>query len=156
MKNQIILLVACLSLAVPAVARKHQKEDPAVAAIHKLYVKGNNEAASNMRKILMGRTGKMNNLMSGHGDQGGCFQIVGNESVADGTLEVAEERTSGGLEGFFGTNNASTVVSATLSDKQGNLVWSDSKQGLSGIIHTGSGDGARNLAFALERAAGCK
>jgi hypothetical protein len=155
MKKQFVLVIACISLAAPAWARRH-KEDPAVAVIHKLYVKGNNEAASNMRKILGGKTGRLDNLMSGHGNQGGCFQLVGNETAADGVLEVAEERTSGGVEKLFGSNNASTVVSATLSDRQGNLVWSDSKQGMSGLVHTGSGDGARNLAFALQRAAGCK
>ncbi len=37
--------------------------------------------------------------------------------------------TRGGLQG------TTTVVSGTLTDKQGKLVWNDSKQGVSGITH---------------------
>lgn len=150
MSRQTILLVLCVSLAIPVMARKKKAVDPEVEKIHKLFVKGNNEAAANMRKILAGKTRKLDNVMSGSGNQGGCFQLVGKESDAEGVLEVNEQMTAGGLEG------RTTVVSGALTDKEGNVVWSDSKQGVSGIVHTGAGDAARILAFALEQAAGCK
>ena len=149
------LMIVGLMFTAPTVARK-RKADPALRDIHNLFVKGNNEAATNLRKVLAGHTSKLDNFMSGHGSQGGCFTLVGNADAADAVLEVSQERTSGGIESAAGTNDATTVVSGTLTDKQGNLVWSESKQGLSGLVHTGAGDAPRKLAEALESATGCK
>lgn len=116
MKRYFATLCATILLVSGALlAGKKKGPDPALGNIHKLFVKGNNEAAADMRKILTGQTGRMDNLMSGHGSQGGGFTLDGNEADVDAVLEVGQEMTRGGLEGM------TAVVSGPLTDKQGNL-----------------------------------
>jgi hypothetical protein len=116
-----------------------KKANPALASVHGVFVKGNNEAASNLR----------NKMMKEAEEGKGCFTVVGREGDADAVLEVNQEMTGHGMEGN------TVVVSGTMTAKDGKLLWSDSKQGASGMVHTGAGNAAQNLLYSLQRAAGC-
>jgi hypothetical protein len=131
--------VLALTLVAVGTGSSTKKVNPTLASIHSVFVKGNNEAASNLRNKMMKEA------------EGGkaCFAVVGREGDADAVLEVNQEMTGHGMEGN------TVVVSGTMTAKDGTLLWSDSKQGVSGIVHTGAGNAAQNLLFSLQRAAGC-
>lgn len=50
---------------------------------------------------------------------------------------------------------SSTVATGTLTASDGTLLWSDSKQGQAGVVHTGAGDAAGHLLESLYFSAGC-
>jgi hypothetical protein len=123
MRFSISLSVALLLLYPFAQAQEKKEPNPNLVNIHKLFIKGNNEAATVARKILIERAknDKANSAPL-------CFELMGNEKAADATLELSQEVT--------GDSSAATV-SATLSDKDGNLLWSDSKEGKRSTITFG-------------------
>ena len=81
---------------------------------------------------------------------------MGVRKPADAILKIAEADTAGVPGGIFGgTNLETTVASGTLTNVEGDLLWSNSKQGVQGAFHTGAGDATRSLLLPLYIAAGC-
>ena len=119
-----------------------------LADVHSIFIDGNNEAASNARNHLL-------KIASKHPGSP-CFRLTGVRTKADATLEIDERDTAGGSGGIFGgTNLETTVASGTLTNAEGDLLWSNSKQGMQGMFHTGAGDAAQMLLVPLYIAAGC-
>jgi len=79
-----------------------------LASIHKVFIKGNNEAATTMRSALIKRA---------ESGAGSCLGLAMSEKTADGTLELSQDTASNGLR----------TVSGTLSDRDGNVLWSHSE-----------------------------
>lgn len=148
------ILAAMLTSAVPVPAPvPSQTSSPApaiksTADVRTIFIDGNNEAASNARNDMLKTASKY--------PDSACFKLVGVPKLADATLQIAESDTAGGSGGVFGGSNLeSTVASGTLTNAEGDLLWSNSKQGIQGAFHTGAGDAARNLIVPLYLAAGC-
>lgn len=143
---RIIVLTFGMLISANAFAVFHHKAkvNPALMEVHKVYIKGNNEATVDLRRDMLKTADK-------YGDNA-CFAVVGNEKAADAILEVNEHEASGGLNpmiGLGGGAKMTTVATGTLSDSKGNLLWSDSKQGGAGMIHSGAGSAAQNLLRSL-------
>lgn len=119
-----------------------------LADVRTIFIDGNNESANNARNDLLKTIAKNPN--------NACFKPVGVRKLADAILQIAESDTAGGSGGILGgTNLESTVASGTLINAEGDMLWSNSKQGMQGVFHTGAGDAARNLIIPLYLAAGC-
>jgi hypothetical protein len=90
---------------------QNAKPKPGLAGIHKVFIKGNNEAATTARDGLIKRA-----------ESGGasCLGLLANEGTADGTLEISQETAPDGT----------VTVSGNLADHEGNVLWSDSKHAL--------------------------
>jgi hypothetical protein len=104
------LSVAILLLCAFAQAREKKEPNPNLVNIRELFIKGNNEAATEARKRLLVPRDKAVTVY--------CFGLVGNEAMADGTLEISQDTAPDGA----------VTVSGTITDRAGNLLWSDSKQ----------------------------
>ncbi len=144
------ILAAMLTSETPAPApsASPSPEIKSVADVRAIFIDGNNEAASNARNDLL-------KIASNHPNRA-CFRPVGVRKSADAILEIAESDTAGGSGGIFGgTNLETTVASGTLTNAEGDLLWSNSKQGIQGVFHTGAGDATRMLLLPLYFAAGC-
>lgn len=119
-----------------------------IANVRTIFIDGNNEAASNARNDML-------KIASKHPNRA-CFRPVGIRKAADAILEIAESDTAGGSGGILGgTSLETTVASGTLTNAEGDLLWSNSKQGMQGVFHTGAGDAAQMLLLPLYIAAGC-
>lgn len=119
-----------------------------LATVRTIFIDGNNEAASNARNDMLKTAFKYPDTA--------CFKPVGVRKSADAILQISESDTAGGSGGIFGgTNLETTVASGTLTNADGDLLWSNSKQGAQGVFHTGAGDAARMLILPLYLAAGC-
>ncbi len=128
------LAIACSAL--PLEGGKHSKADPNLENIQSIFIEGNNEVAVNARRLI---------------DQyGSCMTVVGDKKDADAVFEIGQNYTSGGFGG--GGRGGSTVGTGTLTSKDGKVLWSDSKQGANGMIHTGAGSAARHLLDSLFKA----
>jgi hypothetical protein len=95
----------------------HSAED--LAKLHEIktiFVEGNNESATKIRKHLESST---------------CFQMVNNKSKADAVMSVSEENKPD--EGMHWV-----VTSITLTTPDGDQIWTQSKGG-GGFINSGSG-----------------
>ncbi len=125
--------VAVLLLSALAAAREKKAPNPNLANIHKLFIKGNNEAATEARKRLL--------LPRDQATRVNCFGLVGNEATADGTLEISQETAP----------DSAVTASGTLMDRAGNLLWSNSVQGHD-IFHIvgPAGSAANGLMSSLE------
>jgi len=94
--------------------------NPRLAKIHRLFIKGNNEAAISQRKLLLERAKNIGTLESLRGLKPGalqCFALAANEKATDGVLETSQETAPDG----------GVTVSSTLADPEGNVLWSDSE-----------------------------
>jgi hypothetical protein len=116
--------------------------NPAVAKVRTVFVSGNSNTANAVRRDL-------SKLEDRYGDQACFAQAV--SSKADAVLSVDQREEPAPL---FGSQRQVLVGSATLTRK-GDVIWSDSKQGQTGMFQTGAGDAASNLEMSLYRAAGC-
>jgi hypothetical protein len=125
----LVLLAFCWS----ALAREKREPNPNLANIHKVFIKGNNEAANRARKRMLIPRDRVTRVP--------CFGLVGNEVVADGTLEISQDTAPDGT----------VTVSGNLTDHQGNLLWSDSKPSLiRNDIITMAGQATDSLVYGLE------
>jgi hypothetical protein len=110
-----------LSVGVSASPPHHKPNvNPTLARIHKIYVKGTNKAAADMRQNL-GKDYKKYGMNS-------CFIAVGNEKLADAVLEVREQEHSGTsieLKDASGPAVTKIVAIGILTDGKGNRFWSD-------------------------------
>lgn len=142
MKRAIGLVFGTLIPVIAFASFHHHKAqvDPALNAIHKVYVKGNNEAAIDIRKEMLWAANK-------YGDDS-CFAVVGNDKAADAVLEVSEQEHSSTRTELNGATDApisTMVATGTLTDAKGNLLWSDSKQDDNGPFPLHSRRGWDNL-----------
>jgi hypothetical protein len=97
--------------------------------IHKVFIKGNNEAATAARNREIPKDTDMRIA---------CFGLVANEALADATLEISQDTAP----------NGRVTASGTLTDHAGNLVWSESKQSF-GISHLTGESEARDASQSL-------
>ncbi len=145
------VLAAMLAAGAPAPVSQATPAPASIkllADVRTIFIDGNNEAASNARNDMLKTVSKY--------PDSACFKPVGVRKSADAILQIAESDTAGGSGGIFGgTNLETTVASGTLTNADGDLLWSNSKQGIQGVFHTGAGDAARNLIVPLYLAAGC-
>ncbi len=111
MRSSTCLSVALLLLCPFAEAREKKGPNPNLVNIHKLFIKGNNEAATEARKRLLLPRDRVTHVA--------CFELVGNEAMADATLEISQDTAPDGA----------VTASGTITDRAGNLLRSDSKQG---------------------------
>ncbi len=102
----------------------------------RIFVRGNNEVAVNLRRKLIPSE---------------CFVVVQNPKYADAILDVEQDLEASGAQGSW-----TSYGSATLTDTAGDLLWADSKQGIPGLLHSGAGNAAGELASSLFASAGCK
>lgn len=109
------VLLLCLS----AFAGKRPKTPraPSVTGVQKIFVAGNNEAASAIRKAMPGF----------------CFSLAPKADEAGAVLEISQEQTSATqrqplyLLGPYGQVQVPfTTVSGTLKNNQDKLLWSES------------------------------
>jgi hypothetical protein len=147
------VLAAMLKAGAPAPVPSAPSVAPAPAIksitdVRTIFISGNNEAAANARNDLL-------KIASEHPDNA-CFRLSGVPKLADATLDISERDTAGGSGGIFGgTNLETTVASGTLTDAAGDLLWSNSKQGIQGVVHTGAGDAVKMLLWSLYVSSGC-
>ncbi|MGO8818291.1 MAG: hypothetical protein ACLQVG_26910 [Terriglobia bacterium] len=142
MKRSALVLFAISFVCTSSMGKDQKGPDPALANIHKVFVKGNSEAAVRVRMVL-NRVGK-----SGP-NKSGCLELVSNAADADGVLEIeerAEPRNPNDVLPGLNSNH----VSGTLTDKQGNVIWSGVKAGNNMPL------AANHFVGALTQAAGCK
>jgi hypothetical protein len=136
MKTYLTVLIAALFLACPLLARKKRQIDPRVSALKTVFVKGNNEAAVKARE-------KMNDWT--------CFTLAINPDKADAILEFQQEQSVNGT--FLADSIEKSVVSATLTAKDGDMLWSGSSAHEAGFVHTGAGSAAQTILFKLNHLA---
>lgn len=119
------------------------------ADVHRVYVIGNNEASSLVRRKITETADKFGTEA--------CFSLMRKPQFADGTLTVEQQETSGGVNALTSIlgSGSTTVVSAELSAKDGSVLWQESKQGMPGITSTGAAGGANRVLEALYRSSGC-
>jgi len=155
MRMAILALGIFTSVSGVAASRHHkEKVNPALSAIHKVYVKGNNEAAVNVRQEMVRAAGK-------YGSDA-CLAIAGSEKAADAVLEVGEQEHQSTVSGGLGSDTSSStvstmIVSGTLTDHQGSLLWADSERDEAGLAVLRYRKPEQNLLRALyQKACGSK
>ncbi len=141
MKILPLILLSLLGVAAAAQQTPTPPTDPLppyvpVRVGMRIFVSGNNEVGVNLRRTLISSE---------------CFVVVQNPKQAEAILDAAEEEAASGAQGTW-----TTYGSATLTDTNGNLLFADSKQGIPGMLHSGAGNAATNLAESLYLNAGCK
>ena len=145
MKKRFLFALVSLFILASTVAAVAQQSTSAPAPLPpivtmragmRIFVRGNNEVAVNLRRRLATSE---------------CFVVVQNPRFAEAILEVAQDLEASGAQGAW-----AVYGSATLTTSDGDLVWADSKQGMPGILHSGAGDAAGSLEFSLYQNAGCK
>lgn len=127
------MFVALLVLCPLAPAREKKEPNPNLVNIHRVFIKGNSEAATAARKRLLTPRDRVTRIA--------CFGLVGNAAIADGTLEISQETAPDGT----------VTVSGNLLDHRGNLLWSDSKPSLGRVeIITRTESATNNLMYGFE------
>ena len=135
--KRVLLVVLALSLSLSA-------KDPRLQEVTTIFVQGNSEAATHVRKLLVKRSGKGKT----------CLRLMGKAEAADAVLEIAQDETGG--DGLM--NRRRDVVSGVLTLADGDLVWSKTRRfqgGAFGMIK-GSKNAAKLLVGDLEKACDCK
>lgn len=134
-----IIEVSLLLAAAGLNAREHA--DPRLATLTSVFVSGNNQGAERVREALgSGKT---------------CLSLAAKAADADGTLEIAvESQTTGGQMGSFGQR--SSIVSAIVTLKSGDLVWSRSERFSDAPFMNGAKTAGGLLLKRLVDAVGCR
>ena len=105
----VMLLLSCLVFA-----RIRPQSDPRLKNVHSVFIAGNNQAAQNAREE-----------MRKDADKGkSCFSLVSNPKDADAVFEMGSD--SARNSGLMDTRD--WIVSATLTLKSGDLIWSNSER----------------------------
>jgi hypothetical protein len=137
MKN-LMLIVLCSTLAISGLAgRRHEAPpvDPRLKDVRTIFVKGNNEAATIARDKLQEWT---------------CFTLAAKEKKADAILELSDQSSVNGS--MISGNRERSTVSGTLTDQDGDILWSKSSSHDAGIVNTGAGSGAHMVLLYLNQA----
>lgn len=144
---RVAVLIFGMLLSVFVFASPHDEKamvNPTLSRIHKIYVKGTNKAAADVRQNLA-RDYKKYGMNS-------CFVEVGNEKLADAVLEVIEQQHfSISIERNDASGLTATTIGAIgiLTDGKGNWLWSDTAEDDMGpfLLHRHSA--AQNLLLSL-------
>jgi hypothetical protein len=139
MKKRTVVLIAVLVLLVAGttVARKKSKTE-GVCEIHNIFVVGNSESATIVRREIDNRT---------------WMTLVNSEEKADAIFEVSESRSTK----RFPIATEQTTISGSIT-KRGNkeLLWNDTASWGEGVVNSGAGSAVKILLGNLKRDAGCK
>jgi hypothetical protein len=129
-----VVTVALVAIATGQIQAGRKKTvNPRVREVRTIFIKGNNEAAVRARESLEKFT---------------CFRLASNPSQADATLELSQQQSVNGAI-FLGSRER-TIVSAELTNKDGDLLWSDSATQGAGFINTGAGSAALYILYHLQ------
>src|SRR5579859_1812479 len=114
--------------------------DPRLREVRKVFVKGISEPAERAREALT---------------KNSCLALAENSDSADGVLEIASDAASaGGRMGGLGARN--WLVSATLTLKSGDLIWSRSTRQTDAPFMGGGKTSGKLLVAYLAKDVGCK
>ena len=127
------LVLAFLCLPGNASTSRKGPADPRVRDVRTIFIKGNNEAAVKARQNLANWT---------------CFRLANNPSRADATLDFSQQQSVSGA--IFSANQERSIVSAELTAKDGDVLWSGSATEDAGLINTGAGSAARYVLYQLQ------
>lgn len=122
----LFLALALLCSPESAFSGKKNTVNPRVRDIRTVFIKGNNEAAVKARQNLSAWT---------------CFRLANNPGQADATLDFSQQQSVSGA--ILSGNRERSIVSAELTAKDGDVLWSRSTTEYAGIINTGAGSAAR-------------
>ena len=128
--KQFALFLAVFVLAGQAAARKF---DARLASVHAVFVAGNSPAASNARKLISRWT---------------CFRQAPNAQKADAVFQFSQQMSH--AQSSSARHGKRAMVIATLTTKNGNLLWSKPVSHHAGFMNTGGGSAARKAIFALQ------
>lgn len=121
---------------------KDRPVDKRLATVALVFVSGNNQAAERARDTLR--------------DSKTCLGLASNAADADAVLEISSESQSLGGGGFGEFGARSTIASATLTLKSGDLVWSRSQRWSDAPFKSGGKTAGYLLIRDLAKDAGCK
>lgn len=127
------LVLASLFLPRSALAGRKRTVDPRVRDVRTVFIKGNNEAAVKARASLSTWT---------------CFRLAANPGQADATLDFSQQQSVSGA--MFSANRERSIVSAELTSKNGDVLWSQSASQDAGIINTGAGSATHSVLSYLQ------
>jgi hypothetical protein len=116
--------------------RKTADLDPRVRDVRIIFIKGNNEAAVRARQNLSKWT---------------CFRLANSPGHADAVLDFSQQQSVSGA--LISANRERSIVSAELTAKDGDVLWSGSATQDAGIINTGAGSAATYVLRQLQAAA---
>jgi len=132
-KTYLFLIVGLLCFPESAFTSKKKTVDPRVRDVRTVFIKGNNEAAVKARQNLSKWT---------------CFRLAGGPGQADATLEFSQQQSVSGSP--ISANRERSIVSAELTTKDGDVVWSGSATQDAGLVNTGAGSAASHVLFLLQ------
>ena len=137
-RMSVVIILSLIAFAgAPAWARKKPEPNPELCQLKTVYVDGNSEAASIVRRELEKRT---------------WLKLENDEAKAEAVLSIAESKSE---KNFPIRSETSTVAGQIRRGTK--LLWSGSGsmgEGLFGF--SGGGTSAKMLIFKLNREAGCK
>lgn len=136
----VVAIAALEFLSLPGIAlasrRKTADLDPRVRDVRIVFIKGNNEAAIRARQNLSKWT---------------CFRLANSPGHADAVLDFSQQQSVSGA--LISANRERSIVSAELTAKDGDVLWSGSATEDAGIINTGAGSAAIYVLRQLQAAA---
>lgn len=132
-KTWLILMLAFLCLPESAFTSRKKTVDPRVRDVRTIFIKGNNEAAVKARQNLSKWT---------------CFRLANGPGRADATLDFSQQQSVSGA--VFSANRERSIVSAELTAKDGDVLWSGSATQDAGLINTGAGSAASHVLRQLQ------
>lgn len=135
------LFVTVALLAAAAAGQTKPNPLTGLAAVHSIFVKGNSESATWIRRELV-RQAKV--FPKHHREI--CLSLADNPKKADAVLDINEAFKAAGI-----LSDPGVTASGTLTDAAGDLLWSDAKGGSSGFIHSGAGGASQFLLLSLEK-----
>jgi len=118
--------------------KKERRVVPELGKVNTLFVIGNSQAADKAREML--KEGKL------------CLALAPKKEEADAVLDVSDSATGDG--GVLRTRTS--IVSATVTLRSGELVWSGSQRFSDAPFTSGSKTAAKLLMTDLGHAADCK
>ena len=132
-KSYLFLMVGLLCLPEGAFSSKKKAVDPRVRDVRTIFIKGNNEAAVKARQNLANWT---------------CFGLASGPGQADATLDFSQQQSVSGA--LISGNRERSIVSAELTTKGGDVIWSGNATRDAGIVNTGAGSAAIHLLSLLQ------
>lgn len=136
-----LLFITALLAATPAWGGK-DKPDPRLAGVTTIFVTGNNQAAEKIREQLSKRKS--------------CLTLALKADDSDAILDVSTDTKSQGDSGFGAFGAREWIVSATLTLKSGELLWSKSERFGDAPFRSGGKVAGDLLLHRLSDAVGCK
>jgi hypothetical protein len=132
-KTYLFLIVGLLCLLESAFTSKKKTVDPRVRDVRTIFIKGNNEAAVKARQNLSNWT---------------CFSLASGPGQADATLDFSQQQSVSGA--LISSNRERSIVSAELTTKGGDVIWSGNATRDAGLVNTGAGSAAIHLLSLLQ------